>query len=122
MTINLDLEKVRARIIRRILALTARLADEMKVIFVGLFLVDAKAFAMLPDIAPFAGHAVRPIVDLAVDAANAVKNPVFLLLFKLLQSFLGPFDLGEPAPLRHATGGIAWPFTVLRQLRQFILM
>jgi hypothetical protein len=60
--------------------------DEMEIISFSIFLAYTDAFAVLPDIAFLARNAMRPIIDLAICAANAVENPVFLLsqLFKSL--------------------------------------
>jgi hypothetical protein len=63
-------------------------ADEVEVVAFSGFLADTHAVTVLPDIALLAGDAMRPIVNLPVRAADAVKNPVFFFLSKLFESQL----------------------------------
>lgn len=56
----------------------------MEIIAVGLFFTDSDALTVLPDVASFASDAMRTIINLAIDATNAVKDPVILFVFKFL--------------------------------------
>jgi hypothetical protein len=93
-SINLNFDDPSGRINGSLLPPTTRTADEVEIVFIRLLFVDAKAFAMLPDIAPLAGHAVCSVIHLAMDAANTIENPVILLFFELLQSLFVPLNLG----------------------------
>jgi len=94
MAIDLELDRSRARVARSILALATGAADEVEVVLVSLLLLNAQAFAVLPGVAPLARHAVCAIVDLAVDPTDTIEHPVVFLFLELLESLLGPFDLG----------------------------
>jgi hypothetical protein len=50
--------------------------NKVEVLPLDIFLLDTEAFTVLPDIAPLAGNTVRTVVNLAVQAAQAVSHPL----------------------------------------------
>lgn len=66
------------------LASATRAADEMEIFLLSILFGNIKAFAVLPDVTSLAGNAMCPIIDLPIDAADAVKYPVVFLVLQLL--------------------------------------
>jgi hypothetical protein len=97
--VDFDFDDARSLFFHRLFVLATRSADEVEVVLFGLLLLDIQTFAVLPDVAPLAGHAMGAVVDLAVKPTDAVENPVVLFLFNLFQSLLGLLDLDQPTSL-----------------------
>ena len=72
----------------------------MEVLPLRLVCADADALAMLPYVASFASNAVLTVVDTTIKTTRAIKDPVFLFRFEILQSLLVPFDISLYATLR----------------------
>jgi hypothetical protein len=70
----------------------------VEVISLGLLFVDAQTPAVLPDVAPFAGNTVFPVVNLSMQSADAVECPILFFL-QLLECLLVLLDLRLQAAL-----------------------
>lgn len=64
---------------------------------------NANAFAVLPDIAAFAGHTMSAVIHLAIQSADAVEGPVIVVLFQFLESLLVLLDFSVQMAFGDAT-------------------
>jgi hypothetical protein len=86
-----------------LLALAVR-ADEVEVVLLGVFFLNAKAAAMLPYITLLTCNAVTPVIQVLAmhTTTRAVEDPMVLFI-KLCQVLLRPLHLSLEMPRRDPT-------------------
>lgn len=85
-----ELERWDLGLLRVLLLPSASGADKAEVLLFGLLRCEPMTLAVLPDVAPVAGHAMCPVIQiLAMHSADrAVKEPVAFFLGELFQFLL----------------------------------
>jgi hypothetical protein len=128
-----ELERRDLGLLRIFLFPLASSTDEAEVFLLGLLGREAMTFAVLPDVAPVAGHTMCSVIEVLTmhTTDRAVEEPVAFFLGKLLQLLLELLLLRDTLSLRHALGFsdrvVFWilggaPFCVGLQLSQLLFV